>query len=87
MSRLLIDLFAKYTRATIRKNQEKNGKRFQQCLLKITIETNLQITDFLHVTSNLKNRKYYPFRKANKNLLDINHLLNHSKVLLKKSYI
>ena len=34
---------------------------FQNCGLKITIETNLVITDFLDVTFNLKNGKYYPY--------------------------
>ena len=38
---------------------------FQSCALKITIETNLQIMDFHGVTFNLKNQKYYPFRKPN----------------------
>ena len=38
---------------------------FQSCGLKITIDTNLQITDFLDVTFNLKNQKYFPFRKPN----------------------
>ena len=38
---------------------------FQSYALKITIETNLQIMDFHGVTFNLKNQKYYPFRKPN----------------------
>ena len=38
---------------------------FQSCGLKVTIETNLQITDFIDVTFNLKNEKYCPFRKPN----------------------
>ena len=33
------------------------------CGLKIIIETNLQITGFLDIIFNLKNKKYYPFRK------------------------
>ena len=50
---------------------------FQSCSLKITIETNLQITDFLDVTFNLKSEKYYPFRKPNNDPLYINALSNH----------
>ena len=33
--------------------------------VEVIIEKNLQTTDFLDVTFNLKNGKYYPFRKPN----------------------
>ena len=52
---------------------------FQSCGLKITIETNLQITDFLDVTFNLRNGRYYPFRKPNNDPLYISALSNHPK--------
>ena len=52
---------------------------FKSCGLKITIETNLQITGFLDVTFNLKNEKCYPFRKPNNNPLYISALSNHPK--------
>lgn len=52
---------------------------FQQCQMKITIETNLQITNFFDVTINLKNGKYYSFRKENNDPLDMNHLSNNTK--------
>ena len=35
--------------------------------LKITIETNLSSTEFLDVTLDLRNNKYYPYRKPNDN--------------------
>ena len=47
-------------------------KMFQSCDLKVTIKTNLQITDFLDATFNLKSGKYYPFRKPNNDPLYIN---------------
>ena len=57
---------------------------FQNCGLKITIETNLVITDFLDVTFNLKNGKYYPYRKPNNEALYIHHLSNHPKNIIKE---
>ena len=61
------------------KVKKKICEIFQSCGLKITIETNLQITDFLDVIFNLKNEKYYPFRKPNNDPLYINALSNHPK--------
>ena len=57
---------------------------FQSCGLKISIETNLKITDFLDVTFNLKNENCNPFRKPNNDLLYINPLSNHSKNIIKE---
>ena len=57
---------------------------FQSCGLKISIETNLKITDFLDVTFNLKNENYNPFRKPNNDLLYISPLSNHSKNIIKE---
>ena len=57
---------------------------FQHCGLKITIETNLRITDFLDVAFSLKNEKYYPFRKPNNDPLRINALSNHPKYIIKE---
>ena len=45
--------------------------------MKITIENNLQITDFLDVTYDLKNGKYYPYRKPNSEPLYIHRPSNH----------
>ena len=60
---------------------------FQSCALKITIETNLQITDFHDVTFNLKNQKYHPFKKPNNDPLYINALSNHPKTSSNKFLI
>ena len=51
-------------------------KIFQSCDLKITMEANLQITDFLNANFNLKIGKHYPFRKPNNDLLYINAQTN-----------
>ena len=56
------------------KVEKKICEMFQSCCLKITIKTDLHITDFLEVIFNLQNRKYYPFRKPNNDPLYINAL-------------
>ena len=56
---------------------------FQISGLKISIETNLHIAYFLGVTSNLRNGKYYPFRRPNNVPLCISALSNHSKNIKK----
>ena len=60
---------------------------FQSCGLKITVETNSKITDFLDVTFNLKSEKYYPFRKPNNDPLYINALSNHPKNIIVSNMI
>ena len=40
-------------------------KIFKKHRLNITVECNLQITDFLDVTLDLRTGKYYPYRKVN----------------------
>ena len=57
---------------------------FRNYGLKITIETNLVISDFLDVTFNLKNGKYYPYRKPKNEPLYIHHLSNHPKNIIKE---
>lgn len=52
--------------------------------LKITIDTNLTITDFLDVTFDLKTGIYYPFRKPNDKPLYINANSNHPPTILKQ---
>ena len=53
-------------------------KSFNDIGLRITIETNVKTVNFLDVTLNLCNRKYYPYRKPNDRPLYINRLSNHS---------
>ena len=50
----------------------------------ITVECNLQITDFLDVTFDLRTDKYYPYRKDNNQLLYINKQSNHPPTIIKQ---
>ena len=52
--------------------------------LSITVETNLHLTDFLDVTFDLKNDKFYPYRKPNDTPLYINAKSNHPELLIKQ---
>ena len=52
--------------------------------LSITIDTNLDETDFLDVTLNLKTGKYFPFRKPNNNPLYINYKSNDPPPIIKE---
>ena len=59
-------------------------KSFNQLGLRITIQTNLRIVNFLDVTFNLSNGKYYPYRKPNDKPLYINRLSNHPPSILRQ---
>ena len=52
--------------------------------LSITIEIKLPITDFLDVTLDLQNDKYYPYRKENNDPLYINAQSNHPPSIIKE---
>lgn len=56
---------------------------FKEENLFITTDTNLDETDFLDVTFNLKIRKYFPFRKPNTNPLYINYKSNQPPPIIK----
>ena len=75
-----LSCFQNMTSPQAERVKKKICETFQSCGLKITIETNLKITDFLDVTLNLKNEKYYPFRKPN----NINAPSNHPKSIIKE---
>ena len=64
--------------------KKKICKIFENFGLKITTENNLHITDFLDATFDLKNGKYYPYRKPNSQPLYIPRLSNHPKNILKE---
>ena len=51
------------------KVKKKLCKIFKPSELSITVECNLEITDFLDVTFDLRTDKYYPYRKDNNQLL------------------
>ena len=57
---------------------------FKEEGLSITIEINLLATDFLDVTLDLFNNKYYPYRKPNNNQLYINAKSNHPEPIIKE---
>ena len=59
-------------------------KSFQELGLRITIQANLKIVNFLDVTFNLCNGKYYPYRKPNDKPLYINRLSNHPPSILRQ---
>ena len=58
-------------------------RRFKNRGLKITIQANLKIADFLDVTLNLTNGTYYPYRKPNNETVYINTKSNHPPSILK----
>ena len=51
------------------KVKKKLCKNFKQSGVGITVEYNLQITDFLDVTFDLRTEKYYPHKKDDNQLL------------------
>ena len=55
-------------------------KRFD---LRITIEANLKVVDFLDVTMNLDTGKFQPFRKPNENPLYVSKQSNHPPEITK----
>ena len=59
-------------------------KSFNDLGLRITIQTNLKIVNFLDVTFNLSNGKFYPYRKPNDKPLYINRLSNHPPSILRQ---
>ena len=67
-----------------KKAKKKLCKIFKQSGLSITVECNLQITDFLDVTFDLRTDKYYPYRKDNNQLLYINKQSNHPPSIIKQ---
>ena len=64
----------------IRKNITKT---FQKLDLKITISCNLKIANFLDITLNLNNDKYYPYRKPNDQPMYIHTQSNHPPSIIK----
>ena len=59
-------------------------KPFNKLGLHITIQANPRTVNFLDVTFNLSNGKYYPYRKPNDKPLYINSLLNHPPSILQQ---
>ena len=68
--------------------QNESGKNitrhFKNHGLKITIQTNLKIVNYLDVSFNLTNRSYYPYRKPNNLPQYINIKSNHPPNIIKQ---
>ena len=56
---------------------------FKELGLRITIEANLRVTNFLDLTLNFNTGKYYPYRKPNDTPLYISRSSNHPPAILK----
>ena len=52
--------------------------------LKITVQSNMKIVNYLHVTLNLTTGKYYPFRKPYNNPLCSNAKSNHPPSIIRQ---
>ena len=66
------------------KVKKKLCKIFKQSRLSINVECNLQVTDFLDVTFDLRTDKYYLYRKDNNQLLYFNKQSNHPPTITKQ---
>ena len=58
-------------------------RQFADLGLRITIQTNLKVTDFLDVTLNLSTGKFRPYRKPNDRPLYVHRQSNHPLVIIK----
>ena len=59
-------------------------KAFEEIGLKITIQTNLKVVNFLDITFNLNNGSYKPYKKPNDQPMYINKNSNHPPNIIKK---
>ena len=73
----------KGTPREIEKTKKTICKIFKQNNLKITIEANKQIINFLDVTLNLKENNYKPYLKPGNTILYVNKHSNHPSTILK----
>ena len=67
------------------KVNKKFYKIFKQKGLSITVEGNLQITDFFDETFDLRTDKYYLYKKDNNQLLCINKQASHPPTITKQN--
>ena len=58
-------------------------KIFEENDLKITIQANLKVTDFLDITLNLNKHQYKPYMKPNNRPLYVNKKSNHPPAIIK----
>ena len=64
------------------RNRKAILKVFKDCGLKITIQANLQIVNFLDVQLNLDTSTYQPYRKRDNNPVHLNKNSNHATTVL-----
>lgn len=69
----------------IEKTKQEVSKVFKSNGLKITIEANKKIVNFLDVTFDLSSGSYKPYMKPNNKLLYVHRLSNHPPALLGES--
>ena len=62
---------------------EKDIATFRKLNLKIVIESNMKIVNFLDVTLNLSDGSFSPYRKPNEESLYINSMSNHPPNIIK----
>ena len=68
---------------TATKMIKKITSLFKRYGLKITININLTIVDFLDITMNIMNKEFWPYRKPNSRIQYINTKSNHPQSVLK----
>ena len=79
-----LSYFENKSERELEKVKKKICKFFKGKGLKIKIETNLHITEYLDVTFNLKTGNYYPYRKQNNSLQYIDKESNHPPSIIKQ---
>ena len=71
------------TPRTVEKTKQEICKVFKNNGLKITIEANKKVVDFLDVTLNLNEHSYTPYNKPNNTVLYVHNNSNHPRNVLK----
>ena len=77
-------MFSNVSPARAEKAKKELVAIFKANGLKITVDANMKVVNFLDVTLNLANNTYYPFRKPNDTPLYIHKNSNHPKTIIEK---
>ena len=77
-------MFDKLSGPQIEQKKKKIINIFKDCILSITVITNITFIDFLDLTLNLKTQYYQPFRKPNNDPIYIDINSNHPPQILKQ---
>ena len=73
----------KATPRTIENIKKQICKTFKDHNLKLTIEANKKVIDFLDVTLNLNNNSYQPYKKPGNTILYVHRQSNHPPTIIK----